>query len=730
MLDQQLTGVRIERSDTRSFDTPEGVDVRYEIVGDTAVFLLENPKSERSLRRNVSFAGVTMDRASICRLLDAVWRLSRGQSLASQESFIRSFLKPFAAFFRQCEQKYPADTAAWQKLLFDFLRFYLLDQTHSKMSVPNRIQQWKGAVRPALAFLIEERIVPLGVEIPRVNSRREPLAGAVPALLGRRALARPDRRTPRQKLLVNVEFALDDADYLARIEHECRLRIATLRSVCLKHWSAMQADHRTGTALARTIPEERIEACIRSGQYRRVAPRAFTASPLASPALADGHVWALAVGMRLLRTGPGLDCVSVEMLRASPFFTKEVFNSRPYYDALSRLSALPSGAGELIANTARFYRFLGLLCGVDVAAACCLLMIEHPQFTPSSLQHAQLYDERGRLFLQASTEKSGGIRFSLDKPRAGARKEAVLSALAQEIVTYVTGVTEPIRTLMRNAGHKAWRYLFLGQQEGGYIGPLHQEPTSSLTRDRSSLIRLYPELVEHGLTRGTLDFRRVRNTMGVIRWFETGSLVEMSRRLGNTRQVALTHYLPPALLHAWNARIIRRFQNTLIVLAAHEESYLLEVSDFSSLGDLLQFIAQLLEEHRDGTSPIASELHSRFGEQRNGEGPAGRLLNIRCSAQTLAYLYAFDAYATNLEPAQREHVDSLTGLSAQLFIDLSRMIRHACENPEVENSLREVLDIEALRHCHREALAQEPAMRLTFARFAFNNTWGPTACAA
>jgi hypothetical protein len=285
--------------------------------------------------------------------------------------------------------------------------------------------------------------------------------------------------------------------------------------------------------------------------------------------------------------------------------------------------------------------------------------------------------------------------------------------------------------LMRNAGHKAWRYLFLGLQEGGYVGPLRQGPMYSLTKDDDacSLVRLYPELGENGLTRGTLDFRRVRNTMGILRWFETGSLVEMSRRLGNTRQVALTHYVPPALLHAWNSRLIRRFQNTLIVLAAHEEDYLLDVSDFANLGDLLKFIAQLLQEHRDGTSPIASQLHTRFG-QRDCAGADGRLLNVRCSAKALAYLYAFDAYATRLEPQQLEYVDPLTGLTAQPFIDLSRMIRHACENAQVGASLREVLDIEALRRCHREALAQESVLASKFARFNFNTTWGQTACAA
>ena len=701
--------------------------MRYEVIGESAVFLLDNPKSEHPSRRYVSLAGVAIDQASMSSLLDAVWRYARGQSQSSQDQCVR-FLKAFVAFFRQGELKYPRSSAEWQQLLLSFLRFHLLDQTYSKQSVQNRVQSWKGTVRPALVFLLEERIIPSGVEIPRVDSRREPLAGAPPALLGRQSVRTLESPEIHQKLLVNVEFALDDADYLARIEQECRQKIATLRSVCLKHWNAMRADHETGNALAQARSEEQIETCVRAGEYRTLAPRAFKTSPLASAALPDGHIWALAVGKRLLRAGPGLNCVSVDTLCASPFFRKDTFNSAPYYEALSRLSALPVHATELMGHTTQYYRFLGLLSGVDVAAACCLLMIEHPQFTSSSLNHAQLYDERGRLFLEAA-DGAGKMRFSLDKPRAGERKHAVLSELAREIVTYIVEVTEPIRTLMRDTGYKAWRYLFLGQQANGNVGPLMQSPMCSLTRDRFSLIQLYPELAEQGLTRGSLDFRRVRNTMGVLRWFETGSLDEMSRCLGNTRQVALTNYLPAALLHAWNSRLVRRFQNTLIILAAHEEDYLLEISDFASFGDLLQFIAQLLEEHRDGTSPIASQLHGRFG-QRSGASPHGRLLNVRCSAKSLAYLYAFDAYATALEPAQREYVDPLTGMSAQPLIDLSRMIRHACEDRQLGNSLHEILDIEALRRCHHEALAQQADLRARFARLTFNRALEQSACAA
>jgi hypothetical protein len=168
------------------------------------------------------------------------------------------------------------------------------------------------------------------------------------------------------------------------------------------------------------------------------------------------------------------------------------------------------------------------------------------------------------------------------------------------------------------------------------------------------------------------------------------------------------------------------------MLAAHEEQYLLEVTDFSTLGDLLHFMAQLVSDHPDGTSPIANQIHIRFGPRIRDprtsaaelpERSSARLLNVRCSAKTLGYLYAFDEYTTGLDARLRERVDPVSGLCAQQFIDLSRMLRHACENPQVNASLGEQLDIGALHRCHHAALAQQAELRAQFSRFSLNKSW-------
>jgi hypothetical protein len=637
---------------------------------------------------------------------------------------------PFLAYFRQGMRAYPITSTDWQIALINFLRFVLIDQSYCAQSGRSRIVSWRSAMS-TFKFLIDEDIIPYDVQVPGIQFRSEVLAVSKSPLLGRYT-QKVGRAASIQKLLVDVGWAEADADYLSSVERECQGKITVLRAVCLKHWAAMKADHQTGSALAMQVPATQIDECLREKRYRKRVPGTNNGrgyAHLTSPIMPEGHLWALAIAKRLMNAGVDVDCISVKTLRRSPYFKCFVLNIGSYYPALRALSALPACAPNLMSTAQEFYRFLGLLSAIDVAAACTLLIMENPQFTACSLQNVQLLNVRGRSYLEA-TDNNRSARFSIDKPRAGKRKSAVLSALSQEIVTYIIQGTAQIRALMRRCGHKAWRYLFLGQQVGGRLGPFPTSVIRDLAHAPFSLVGLYPELRAQGLGPGTLDFRRVRNTMGVLRWFATGSIVEMSRCLGNTERVAIDHYLPPALLQAWNTRIVRRFQNTLIMLAAHDEDYLLAVTDFSTLSDLLHFIAQLVHDHPDGASPIATEIHARFGApaQQDRNSPVqsrqprdDRLLNLRCSSKAFAYLYAFAEYSARLDTSRREQVDPSSGLCAQSFIELAGMIRHACENPQVSDSVREFLDVEQLRGFHRTALAQQAVLRTQFSKFSLNN---------
>jgi hypothetical protein len=171
-----------------------------------------------------------MSRAFVDRLLDALCRHARGQSCGAQGQFISRFLIPFLTFFRQGELTYPDSAADWQTLLINFLQFYLIDRSYSQQSVQTRIQMWRGAIAPVFASWREEKIIPRNVEIPKVDLKAESTAAADAPMLGRRRAMKTVVAAPVQKLLVDVGFAQNDADYLALVERECRTKVTMLRA--------------------------------------------------------------------------------------------------------------------------------------------------------------------------------------------------------------------------------------------------------------------------------------------------------------------------------------------------------------------------------------------------------------------------------------------------------------------------------------------------------------------
>jgi hypothetical protein len=189
------------------------------------------------------------------------------------------------------------------------------------------------------------------------------------------------------------------------------------------------------------------------------------------------------------------------------------------------------------------------------------------------------------------------------------------------------------------------------------------------------------------MDRGTISLSKIRATEGVLEWFRTGSIQSMSRKLGNKTQTCIDHYIPPQLLKAWNTRLIRRFQNLWIVVAAANEDWLLAVTDFSSLAELHAFIIDMLVNHDKFSSPLAAELHRRFCTDKNervlSNSTDGAWLAISITKNSLAALYLYldaslDPSAPNFHDFDR--CDSLTGVSSRCFIDLAIMLRQLLPN--------------------------------------------------
>jgi hypothetical protein len=701
------------------------------------MFFSENPKRDDPTISKASFEGTGLTPTQIIPILDATLDWKRGHS-ASSQNFGRRVMAAFFAGFRVLGALWPTQSYDWQLFLLDFFQWHLTN-TESNARTDVRTKVWSSQFVPWFEYLKDTEIIPLDVVIPRAQAKKLASIGHdMSPLLGRGSRCITDPKVFSQKLLVDVSFGMTDADYLDSVEQQCRHLVGVIKEVCLRHWRSAMQDAETGRKLAAQVSDDLIDQTLTEGNFGRKLNRGGYRIFIkyASPIHPEGIAWALAWVRLELKRSASRNCVSVEAMRKSPFFNEKVFDGkRNCYAALDELTCLAPEQWQQFLSSARFYRFAGLLSGLDAAAACALLTIEHPQFTAESLQNAVLLNVRGkpRLLLTDNAERA---ILTIDKPRANKLKSAVLSQLAQELVEDIIRATAAVREVLKRAGDKRWRYLFLGainDQGRGCVGTLSVvAPRSGLlngSQTSLSLPRLYPVLKQNNLGAGTFDYRRLRNTIGVIRWFETGSILEMSRNLGNTRKVALEHYLPAALLHAWNTRIIRRFQNTLIVLAAHEEPYLLEVTDFSIMADLQHFIAQLILDYPAQTSPLAEEVQRRLGSvvsqppyATSASSPG--LINVRLSPKSLAYLYAFrDLAQETLSAEQLDKVDVLSGLSPRQFVDMARLLTHAAENTELHPALRDSMDVTRLIETHGQALALKSQIAAQFSKMALKREW-------
>lgn len=711
--------------------------MRYEISGERVTFFLKNSKKESESIRPASFAGCSLASQQIIPMLNAITAKYRGMAFESRIKSI-NILRVIFAWFKASGSNWPESSQNWNIFTLSLFQFYLTDTNTSQAKTSTRVSTWGTSFVSFLTHLKDEEIIPLDVVIPIINKKKIRSLAENHPLLGQKGKRISSSTESAQKLLVDTSVSLTDADYLNNVECRCRYLVSVIKEVCLSHWQKLMKDAETGHRLAAGVTDDEIEEAETEGRYGEFLPLRQTARFIkyASPPHPNAIQWALALIRYTLNTSSDIHCVSAEGIRRSPFFKKTILkdkSTKRSYSGLDGLTSMSRDQWLQLPSHARFYRFAGLLSSLDAAVACCLLTIEHPQFTSESLQNAVLLNVRGkpRLLLTDSNEQS--ILY-IDKPRAGRLKSAALSNLAQQIIQDIVRCTAPVRGVLKRAGNKTWRYLFLGiatrKSNPGILAALDAS-TTFITGDQAekiSLIRLYPILKESGLGVGSFDYRRLRNTMGIICWFETGSILEMSRRLGNTRKVTLENYLPPALLHAWNTRIIRRFQNTLIVLAAHDEPYLLEVTDFPNMADLQHFVAQIILDYPTKSSPLATEVQSRLGfmscDGLISSMPEPGYLNVRLSPKSLAYLYSYrDLALAALSDAELDKIDTQSGLAPRKFTELAALLTRIGENQIPPSSLRGILDVATLRTIHEQALVLQIDLDTQFAKLSVKKCW-------
>ncbi len=712
--------------------------MKFEAKNNILVIGIENTKSPNGWQYSRVDIPTTISQHRFHELIIAYVDLCSGLTINTQVNFFQTILTPLLKFISAKKIDLPdkINDSEWTLFLVNFFIFYLTSTDWSNRSLDTRMRGWRN-IKSFLNLLKERKVIPLHTPVPKLVDKKQQLAfentkqyvvGEIESIeLCKSSLVEKDLENNKasNKFVLDLSYSNCTEAFLDNIELDLRFRIDGIQDICARHWDSMKAVHKRGQELIDYIGVDRINHSLKAKDYKfkHIETAYKKRIYLTNPNHKDGPAWSLAFLNYILQSTNKLNAISSDSIAKSPFFAvsctllaniaKHLNNSEnvPEYYAINVL-----------------HRHLGILHVTDCAAACVLLTIEHPQITSESIQECKLLSVNNNHYLLTTDNGTNQI-FSVDKPRAKTRKRMVLTPRAKDIVNYIIKSTEPIRNIMRRNTDANWRYLFLVSSNGLLRASSNRSITTAINNQNGlSLYRLYGDSFEKiGVSFNSLTLSRVRNTMGIIEWLKTGLMCDASRKLGNSERVCREHYIPPLLLRKWNERLIRRFQQTLILLASPNEPYLLEGSDFSSISDLVAFITQLVITNKKCSDPISDKIYERFAPQASeleGEANIDSELGINISPGSLCALYAFSDWAkAALSADELTYKDVLTGISPVTLIHLSTMLHHivaAQTNDSADSAIKSKIQGDSavnLQKTHEKALVLLPDYKVRFQTF-------------
>lgn len=585
---------------------------------------------------------------------------------------------------------------AWQQFVYGMFDYHICRPDRNS-SLQSRKFVWNHFIAPTFEFLRDyEGLIPVAVEIIRCHEDVDEREAVPQRLLGERP-SKPIEKWAT-KLMVNISLARKDAEYLDEVRDALAHRRATLERCLLRWWDQVKRHYEYGQARVKAVDWKKLDAEIESGRY------------IIRPNNRSNGQYHFAVGVDGEEIGKFLAMLTRDHNGVFKNQTLEEDPRLPRPGTIKFLPDAPAVVSNLVTKTQRLNWMLGNLCSMDIAVCMAILIMRNPKFTPHALLNAKILDAHGRNFLEIGDER---VSYRVNKARAKSMKSSALDELSVDIVRTVIDMGRTHRLRFKNESSPLSNFLFF-VTDAGRRAP----PSPSLARllsgtqqfRRNGYIgNLFPELGEAGLTVGTITFAKIRHTEGVLEWFRKGTLGAMSRMLGNKKRVSVNHYLPKALLTVWNARLIRRFQNLWISIAAAKEDFLLEVTDFHSLSELHEFLTQMLSHHRPDSSPLAEALHEVFATAKGFKRIASKgavkdaFLSVPISKQTLSalYLYQDSCLSAGVAGAELDRRQTATSITPRQFLDLAELMRHRL--PEHRDS--------AIREAHEAAVKLADELR-------------------
>lgn len=602
--------------------------------------------------------------------------------------------------FIALEQKTLPTNTGWQEFVCDYFEFFISNQTYSQANLKTRIGTWSNS-RSLLQTLINISAGGEEIIIPRTNhsNHRYKSEESTKSYVIGEKFTQPIEYTEDTAghYLTDISYTSSKDEYLDEISKTISIRLESFMTSALKYLEVIKDQHRAGQSLMNRISDDELIRRITENDFFQENRHGEQEHILLS---SNGLPWMLKYLQHFLSTSNPIPLNLRSIVKTTLFKSLNLEDKKKYLlidDLLEPVNL--AEAFEGISRSEVLAKLLGLLHSRDCACITGILIHEHPELTSSAVIDARFSSKRGKNFLFASNTRNNFI-FSSTKPRAGKRIISLLSEIAKDALDLVSSSTALLRAGQKHNSPVS-RMLFLTAGKDGY-GPAAN--VRNLVKDKKNsptlvdiLQRLHPLEFDPSL----ITFSRIRNSRAILEWLNTGSIEAMAKRLANTPSIILRHYLPPWLLKKWNERSVRRFQQTIILLAAHQSPWLLEASDFEDQESLLQFINNLVKETISG-DPLSDLILARFSPL-TGVEPAETSDNmiLKLSSESLYKIYKFECTVPTSVTYHESGV-----------LSLSRLIRTTIEqscSSQAELAIRSRLQgdsFDRIRTMHIEAVAR------------------------
>lgn len=277
-------------------------------------------------------------------------------------------------------------------------------------------------------------------------------------------------------------------------------------------------------------------------------------------------------------------------------------NEVAYLDARGGYATAPHGNAKKLSKSSlpRVARELGIPIANALLPHMTLLVLEHPQITPSFLEKLEIFDGDGAP-LGFILDDSGPVLTSTKMRRKPylAQQNIILSEKARRVVEQVIALTAAPREYMKRQKIPGATKLFLSTGRA-FGNPTPVRRIATCTSHRGRLQTLARELaLANGMGRQEAEsladrfsLPALRASKGVLVYVETCSGKKMAEALGQKQfdPHLLRRYLPEVIRAFLQNRYIRIMQTGVIVEAMKDSPLILEAACFSDPAELHAFL--------------------------------------------------------------------------------------------------------------------------------------------